>query len=1200
MKLSLPRQVWFMTKITLYGVFLQALLCSVLLAETGNAQKLKLKDVYLSINLENVKMQYALVEIGRKTDFNFLYDEDLIYDRGSISVNANNESLLDLLKSIAKNKNLKFKRINENIYITEKGMFQSEVKEIIEQPLLFDRDITGTVTDETGSGLPGVNVLVKGMTTGTITDTDGNYRISVPDNATTLVFSYVGYLNEEVDIAGRSVIDLQLVPDVSTLSEVVVTALGIEKDRKSLGYSVGEIGGEEVSQAKEVNFMNNLQGKVAGVNITRPASGPAGSTRVIIRGSGSITGTNQPLYVVDGVPIDNSNLGASGAWGGRDYGDGISNLNPDDIESISVLKGPNGSALYGERGANGVVLITTKTGKGKGSMEVSLSTNVSFGRASVLPEFQDTYGQGINGQFTHVRQADGTVVANDGVATGTPQGFPAPTGGAPEGPPSWGPRMEGQPYIDVFGNQRTFSPQPDNYEDFFDTEKILSTNLSISGSNDQLNYVFSGSYLNNQGLLPTNELDRYTANIRVGAKLFEKLSADVKINYIRQESINRPNLTDEQQNVAYALRYIPRDVPLSTIQKFETDEDDLIAMSETFSGSQLQTGVERHWSSGTFTGNPYWSVNKVRNEDARDRTLGLIKLTYDITDWLQLTGRVGTDFITEQRLEYQDLGTRVGPNGNISERVYRIRETNADYLLSASKQVSSDFFISASFGGNTRINTVREAGYNGSNFSLPNFPVISNAANDAELFSFEKSKITSIYGFGQFGYKDFLFLDWTARNDWSSYLEDGFNSFFYPSVSVSAVISEMVELPTAINFLKLRSSWAQAGSSGEPYQTRGSYTLGIPLNGQLTASFARPGSENVPFRELQNELTTAFEIGADVQLLDSRLGIDFTYYSQFTENQIIPLTIPWSSGFNGRQANVGRVDNNGIELLLTGTPVKTASGFTWDVSFNYTRNRSELVELLEGVESFNTGNADRNLNTFTDVGEPFGQIIARTTYLKDAQGNRLINPTTGLPIRSDEDGLIGNALPDWLGGLRNSFSYKGLDLSIFLDIKQGGDIYSQSSMYMSLYGTGEWTEANREGGFIAEGMIAQEQADGTWTSTGQPNDIGVTAQEYWLNAAPGSTTAVAEEFLYDGSYIAIREIVLGYTLPASVLEKLPFKYVRLALTGRNLGYIEKHTPGFAPDAFIFNREPVGNAAVAMESLSFPTSRIIGFNVNLKF
>ncbi len=1196
MKLSLPRQVLFMAKITLYGVFLQALLCSVLLAETGNAQKVKLKDVYLSIDLDNVQMQHALVEIGKKTNFNFLYDENLILDRGSISVTSENKSLLELLKTISKNKDLKFKRINENIYISERGIFQPEVKEVEEELMVFDRDITGTVTDENSAGLPGVNVLVKGKVVGTITDSEGKYRLSIPDDATTLVFSYVGYFNEEVEINGRSVIDIQLVPDVSTLSEVVVTALGIEKDKKSLGYSVGEVSGDDISQAKEVNFVNNLQGKVAGVNITRPASGPGGSTRVIIRGSSSITGTNQPLYVVDGVPIDNSNLGASGAWGGRDYGDGISNLNSDDIESVSVLKGPSGSALYGERGANGVVLITTKTGKGKGKMEVTLNSSVSFGRASVLPEFQNTYGQGLNGQFTHVRQADGTVVANDGIATGTPQGFPAPTGGAPEGPPSWGPRMEGQPYIDVFGNQRTFSAQPDNYKDFFETEKIISNTLSLAGSNDQFNYVFSGSYLSNEGLLPTNELDRYTANIRVGAKLFEKLSADVKINYIRQESVNRPNLTDEQQNVAYALRYIPRDVPLSTIQKFETDEDDLIALAQTFSGGQLQTGVERHWSSGTFTGNPYWSVNKVRNEDTRDRTLGLVKLTYDITDWLQLTGRVGTDFTTEQRLEYQDLGTRVGPNGNISERVYRIRETNADYLLSAQKQVSSDFFISASFGGNLRLNTIRQAGYNGSNFSIPNFPVISNAANDAEIFSFEKTKITSLYGFGQFAYKDFLFLDWTARNDWSSYLEDGFNSFFYPSVSVSAVISEMVELPTIFNFAKLRGSWAQAGSSGRPYQTRGTYSLGIPLQGQLTSTF----SNTVPFQELQNELTTSFEIGADLQLLNNRLGVDFTYYSQYTENQIIGLTLPWSTGFSAQRANVGRIDNKGVELLLTGTPIQSASGFTWNVTFNYTRNRSELVELTDDVDRLNTGNADRNLNTFTDVGEPFGQIIARTTYLKDAQGNRLINPATGLPIKSNDDGTIGNAVPDWLGGLRNQFSYKGLDLSIFLDIKQGGQIYSQSNMYMTLYGTGEWTEANREGGFVAEGMVAQEQADGTWTSTGQPNTTAITAQEYWLNAAPGSTTAVAEEFLYDGSYIAIREIVLGYSLPEKLLTNLPFKYVRVALTGRNLGYIEKHTPGFAPDAFIFNRETVGNAAIAMESLSFPTSRIIGFNLNLKF
>jgi len=1058
-----------------------------------------------------------------------------------------------------------------------------------------DKTITGTITAVDGEALPGVNVLVQGTSQGTTTDLDGNYTLNVPADAANLVYSFVGFRSQVIAIGNRSVIDIRLEEDIAALDEIVVTALGIEKDKAALGYSVGEVSGEDVSQAREVNFMNNLQGKVAGVQITRPASGPGGSTRVIIRGNSSISGTNQPLYVIDGIPMDNSNFNASGAWGGRDYGDGISNLNPDDIESISVLKGPNGAALYGERGANGVVLITTKSGDGTGAMEVSLNTSLSFGKAAVLPEFQNTYGQGLNGEFTHVRAADGSIVINDGSVSGTPQGFPAPTGGAPEGPPSWGPMMTGQSYIDVFGQQRTFSAQPNNYEDFFETETLSATTLNIAGGDSEFNYLFSGSYTYNQGLLPTNELDRYTANVRVGGKLFKKLNFDVKLNYIRQESVNRPNLTDEQQNVAYALRYIPRDVPLSSVEKYETDADDLVAMQGLFPAGQLQTGFERHWSSGTFTGNPYWSVNKVRNEDNRDRILGMASLKYDFNDWLSLTGRVGTDFTTEQRFEYQDLGTRVGPQGAIEERVFRVRETNADYLLSANKQVADDWFVSLNFGGNLRLNEVRQAGYSGNTFSIPSFPVITNATNDFDIFSLSESKITSLYGFGQIGFKDFLYLDWTARNDWSSYLEDGFNSFFYPSVSLSFVISEVVDLPDFVSFAKLRSSWAQAGSSGRPYQTRGVYGLGLAFQGQLTASFAN----TVPFTELQNELTTSFEIGTDLKLFDNRLGIDFTYYNAYTENQIIGLSIPWSTGFSARRANVGRIDNSGIELMITGTPVRLANGFTWDIVFNYTRNRSELVEVTEGVDRLNTGNADRNLNTFTDVGEPFGQIYSRQSYQYDEAGNKLINPNTGLPIRGPGM-LIGNALPDWLGGLRNNFSWNGLDLSVFLDIRQGGEIYSQSNMYMTVYGTGAWTEPFREGGLITDGVIAQEQADGTWVSTGTPNNIPVTAQDYWLNAVPGSTTAIAEEFLYDGSYIALRELVLGYTLPASLMNKLPFKGIRVAITGRNLGYLQKETPGFAPDAFIFNRETNTAGAIAMESLSFPTSRLIGFNLNFKF
>lgn len=1064
---------------------------------------------------------------------------------------------------------------------------------------LAQRQITGMVTSAGGEPLVGATVLVKGTTTGTVTDLEGNYSIGVPEGNNVLVFSYTGFTAREVTLSASNIINVTLDESVSELDEIVVTALGVSREKKALGYSVSEVKGEELSTARETNALNSLQGRVAGVNITQGGSGPAGSTSVIIRGNASLTGNNQPLYVVDGVVIDNSVLGAAGAWGGRDFGDGIANINPDDIASVSVLKGPNAAALYGQRGANGVILINTKTGAGVDRTEVNFTSNFTVGTPAVFPEFQNTYGQGLNGEFTHFRQSDGTIVANDGTTSGTPQGFPAPTGGSPEGPPSWGPRMDGQQYYDVFGNQRTFSPQPDNARDFLQTQKTWTNTLSIRGGSNRFNYAMTGTYMDNQGMLPTNTLKRYNGTLRIGAQLSDKFSLDAKLTYTRQESVNRPNLADEQQNVMYALRYMPRDVPLSTIEKYQITADELDQLVG-LSGRALTPGYERHWSSGTFTGNPYWSVNKTRNEDTRDRTISFAKLTYDLTDWLSLSARIGNDAYTDQILNWQDVGTRVGPNGEISEQVNRVRETNADFLITATENITEDLGFSLSVGGNAQELEIRRVGFNGNTFNFPDFPVVNNTLRPSRNsdFGLSNSKINSLYAFGQFSYKSALFLDWTARNDWSSTLSPDNWSFFYPSVSVSAVLSELVELPSAISYLKLRGSWAQAGNSGDPYQIFGTYGLGAFRN-FTTSSF----TTRIPFEDLQNELTESIEVGLEASFFLGRLGLDFTYYNAATENQILSAAVSRATGYATQLINAGQIDNRGIELLLTGSPIRTSSGLNWDISFNFARNISEVVALTDGIDRLRTGAGDRNVDVFADVGDIFGNLYSRNYWLRDDNGNRLIDGSTGLPIRQSGSVLVGNAVPDWTGGLRNALSYRNLSLSFLLDISQGAEIYSQSNMYMTLYGTGAWTEANREGGLVAEGIVATQQADGSWVSTGQANTTAVTAQEYWLNAVPGSTAAITEEFVYDGSYVALREVVIGYTFPRGIVEKTPFRSLKLSLVGRNLGYLQNNIPGVAPDAYIFNRNTAGGGAavgLGIENNSFPIARTFGFDLNVGF
>ncbi len=1060
--------------------------------------------------------------------------------------------------------------------------------------------VSGTVTNDLdGTPLGGVTVTIQGTTEGAFTNEQGQYSLTVPGDNAVLVFSFLGFSPVQEQVNGRSTVNITMTEVGLEADEVVITALGLEREKRSLGYSVTEVDGEALSDAQTLSVANALQGRVAGVNIQQGGSGPSGATRVVIRGNASLTGNNQPLYVIDGVIIDNSVLGSAGAWGGRDYGDAISNINPEEIESVSVLKGPNAAALYGQRGANGVIIITTKSGKGVGNMQVSVSSGVTVGNAleTIMPELQNEYGQGLNGQFTHLRTANGDVVANDGTATGTPQGFPAPTGGSPEGPPSWGPRMEGQQYYDVFGDLRTFSPQPDNVNDFLEEEINWTNSLNISGSTDRMNYSFTGGYTRFDGMLPTNELERYNANLRVGAKLTDKLSADIKLNYIYQTSENRPNLADEQQNVMYALRYIPRDVPLSSLEQFEIGPEDLTKIVG-YGPNLLQIGRERHWSSGTFTGNPYWSVNRTRNEDDRNRLLGFAKLQYDFTDWLSLSAKITNDAYTDQRFEYEDQGTRVARGtGGISNRVQQIRETNADFLLSANQlKITDDLGASVSFGGNAQEFWTRIVGASGSDFSTPGLYVINNTKNVGRAYGFSNSKIHSLYGFGQFSWQEWLYLDWTVRNDWSSTLSPDNWSFIYSSLSLGAVLSDAFELPETVDLLKVRGSWAEAGNSGGPYQTTGVYSLGgNPYQGQTVASF----TNGQPFFDLQNELTTSLEFGLELAMFQNRLGVDFAWYDASTENQILNAGVTSATGFTSRRINAGEIQNTGVELLLRGTPIRTPD-LSWDISFNFSSNQSEIVSLTEDIDRFRTGAGDRNVDAFVDVGDQFGNIYSRRFYARDGSGNLLINPDTGLPIVQQGRELVGNAVPDWLGGLRTNLTYKGVSLGVFLDIAQGFDIYSQSNMYMSLYGTGAWTLEGREGGLVVDGLVAQQDATGTWVSTGERNTQAITAQDYWLNAVPGSTTAVTEEFVYDGSYVALREITLGYAFPQSIIANTPFKGLRINLVGRNLGYLQKNTPGFAPDAYIFNRNTNRGTVIGMESMSFPISRTFGANVTVTF
>jgi len=912
----------------------------------------------------------------------------------------------------------------------------------------------------------------------------------------------------------------------------------------------------------------------------------------------SLAGNNQPLYVVDGIPIDNSNFGPAGRWGGRDYGDGISNINPDDIKTISVLKGPNAAALYGQRGANGVILITTKSGSARQGVGVSFNSNLMVGTPLVLPDFQNQYGQGRGGTFKHYRRdADGVVLTRDDALAESPglSGFTpqlSTLNDGVEGPVSWGAPMDGQQAYTWYGELLPFSPQPDNMRDFFDTETAFTNTLSLNGGNETTTFYLSASNLTSRGLLPTNKLSRNSFTLRATHQVTSKINVDAKITYVNQESENRPNLSDEQQNVAYAMRYMPRNIRESSMQKYEYTQDDFDNLSDLQvpPGQQVE-GWERHWSSGTFTGNPYWSINNVRNEDTRERVIGLLRATYNVNDWLSLSGRAGTDFYTEQRFEYQALGTRVSPQGNIQERVFRVKENNFDILASANKTFG-DFDVAVNVGAQRQYRFFREVRYNGSQFNVPDLFVINNTNNNNPGFGLSETAINSVYAFGQFGYKNIFFLDWTARNDWSSNLSQENMAFFYPSLSASFIWTDAFDIdPGVFSFGKIRASWAQAGASGSPYQIFGTYSLrAIPHDGQPLANF----TNTLPPLDLQNELTTSFEIGTDLRLFNNRIGLDFTYYDASTTNQILSISVAPTSGFGSRRVNAGEIRNYGIEMLLSATPVQLESGFSWDISFNYAQNNSEVIELVEGVERFQLG-TDRNIRLFAEPGQPYAQIYTDVgRQLRDENGNVLVD-ANGLPII--EQGLfpIGNALPNWFGGITNNLRYKALSLSATLDIRQGGDIFSMSNVYEAIHGTTKRTLPGREGDLVVDGIVAEQNGEGEWISTGTQNTTQVRAEDYWARVVPGSRGAVGELFLNDASFIALREVNLTYNLQSSVLGNSPFRNVSISLVGRNLGYLQRNTDGFSPEASAFN---VNNNSLGMESASFPMSRQFGFNLKL--
>ncbi len=1181
MKIKLLRLLIYAMRLSFIGIFLQCLLLNLLIAGNIEAQKYSsVKEVVISIDVKDASVIQLFNELEQKTEFQFTYDDNVVSNnKTKISITGQQKSIEEILLEVSKQAKLRFKQVNNNINVNPlKNRSESKSIEIIIQ----GTTVTGRITSsEDESGLPGVNVIVKGTLEGTVTDIDGNYKLDVPGESSILVFSSVGFITEEILVGGQSVIDIVMVADIKSLSEVVVTAFGIEREKKALGYSAQELEGEELSSAREINVANYLTGKVAGVQVSNPAAGTGGSTNVTIRGNSSLTGSNQPLYVVDGIPIINQGNSSSGAglWGDNDYGDGIGNINPDDVESITVLKGPNASALYGSRGANGVIVITTKSGKSRKGIGVEFNSTTSIQKINLVPERQNKYSTGYEGTNLY-----GSIVEIDGESYET---MPAWHGDS-WGPPLDGRRVVSDPFLMPGEDPRPFTllPQdPNNARNFYETGLVANNMISFTGGTENTTARLSIGNTYNKGIIPNSSGNRNTINLRVNSKLTDRLSFDSKVNYTNAKFDNRPNLGSSGDNVTYALAVMGRYVPMDFLKEH---------YEETKSRGNFP---------GVRLGNPYYTVNELKNNDERNRVIGFVSLRYAFTDWLSLSLRSGLDWYTDERQKTWPVGARGRSNrdGRLVETVINSKEMNSDFLLTAAGDLSSNFTGSFTVGGNLLTQYTSITGWDARDFKAPGVFHVSNAQDIRPSNSLREKEIQSLYFMGQLAYKNYLFLDITGRNDWSSALGTGNYSFFYPSVSLGWVFTDAFEMNSDFfTFGKLRASWAQVGNDSEPYLTQSGYnSYTTSYNGQGYASM----SSRIPAFDLKNELTESLEFGLDFRFFKNRIGLDMTYYDGSTKDQILPVQISNSSGYRTVVINAGEIKNSGLEAVLNAGIIRSSGGFNWDLSFNYAKNNSEVVELAPGIETYLL--VDNYPNDIeARPGEAFGNIIGYK-YKRSPDGRRIVG-SGGNYSRESEKTILGNITPDWIGGLNNSFSYKGFFLNVLVDFVQGGELSSSTKYQMVAKGTGLFTEEGRrpqdtdDSGAqlpyvgVLDGVVEILDGDGNVTGY-EENTKAVDGQTYWATRA---WSGIGEEFVLDASYITLRELILGYNFKTSMLKNSVFRGIRISLVGRNLFYFEEHMQnmGISPES----APNTAAGARGIETISMPTTRTFGVNVNLTF
>jgi TonB-linked SusC/RagA family outer membrane protein len=1022
-----------------------------------------------------------------------------------------------------------------------------------QDPNIRATTIRGIVGDSTlKQALVGARVSLRGTLRGTVTDGQGKFTLQVPSDGV-LEVSYIGYKNtlisvKDVQTATQPSVEnlrIFLAPDPSKIDAVVVTAIGIEKSEKSLGYAISEVQGADLTQARETNLAASLVGRVPGAQINMNAGAVGSSSRVILRGVKAIGAyqNNQPLYLVDGIPIDNSSGIQPQKYGGIDWGDGIQHINPDDIATISVLRGAAASALYGSRAQNGVILITTKKGAPSAGLGVEYNGNFVWDTPLLLPRLQNEYGHGYGGRSPATQ--------DEALDAGTS---------------SWGEKMNGQSVMFFDGVRRPLTPQPNNLRDFYQLGHAFTNTIALSGGNDAATMRFSASNLDNVGMIPNSFLNRTTLTLTATAALTDRFRLEAKANYISERS-NRTPLAD-QANPGRTFMYMARSLSTSMLKNYR------------LSGSEIQ-----NYTYDAYNPNPYFLTDEHFSRQTVERLIANVLARYQVSDELSLQVRAGRDANLRRFQSIEGIGTPYNPPGFMYEGRTNTQEINADALLTYTKALSEQTNLTLTAGGNFMEQTMEGDYVYAYEFILPGFLNVANTKGRDTYYDLLRKRVLSVYGAAQFSFQNWLFVEATARNDWSSTLPTANNSYFYPSVNTSIVLSDLMRLPEAFSFAKLRASWAQVGSDTDPYKLSETYVVDITANQRRgNVIIARGSSFVIPLSALRPTRSNTVEIGADVRLFDGRLGVDVTWYSQNIFDQILPTDVSFTTGFRQAVINAGEMQNSGIEVLLTATPVRgeIPTDFRWDMSLNLARNWNSVVALSPGLTTLLLEEGRFRANVVARVDEPYG-VIEGAAFRRDAAG-RVVHNADGFPLIDDSPKALGNSTPQILGGFTNTFSWQNLTLSALVDFRFGGQMFSNSNAVQYEVGTHEATVRGRESGIVSEGVL----------ENGQPNTKNLPAFRYYRAFAQA-----AEPFLYDASFVKLREVRLGYTLSPTMLQGTFLSGIvrraSLALVARNVLFLLNNVPGVDPQTGYTNANGQG-----LEMGGYPTPRSLGFNINLTF